>query len=201
MPDTMHIIIVSGMLGVGKTSVILGLIDLLAVGGHRLAVIENDVGDLGVDGDIIRRNGMEVRELKGGCICCTLKAGLIDDLRALQSSFSPDIVLIEPTGIADPEFVINSVQGVTGLNVDSVNTIVIIDAERFIKVKKMFERPLKSQLGVADTVLINKIDTVSQRELTDVENGIREFSYKGAIKRIQADKGIGMDSVLKEIVF
>lgn len=191
----MDLIIVSGMLGVGKTSVILKLAGPLAEGGRRIVIIENDFGALGVDSEIVRRNGMEVRELKGGCICCTLKAGLIDDLRSLQVNFSPDIAIIEPTGIADPEFIINSVKDVSGLRIDSVTTLIVIDAERFLKMKKMFERPLKNQLKVADVVLLNKVDAVSAKDLKEIEQCIRAFSYEGKIKRIQADKGIGLENV------
>ena len=195
----MHLIIVSGMLGVGKTSVILKLVGPLAEGGRKIVIIENDFGALGVDSEIVRRNGMEVRELKGGCICCTLKAGLIDDLRMLQANFSPDIAIVEPTGIADPEFIINSVQDISGLRIDSITTLIVIDAERFLKMKKMFERPLKNQLKVADVVLLNKVDTVSAKDLREIEQGIRAFSYEGKIKQIQADKGIGLDA-LEEVM-
>ncbi|MFA7149806.1 MAG: GTP-binding protein [Candidatus Methanomethylophilaceae archaeon] len=191
----MHLIIVSGMLGVGKTSVILKLAGPLAESGRKIVIIENDFGALGVDSEIVRRNGMEVRELKGGCICCTLKAGLIDDLRMLQANFSPDIAIIEPTGIADPEFIINSVKDVSGLRIDSVKTLIVIDAERFLKMKKMFERPLKNQLKVADVVLLNKVDTVSVKDLKEIEQCIRAFSYEGRIKQIQADKGVGLENV------
>ncbi|MFA6710031.1 MAG: GTP-binding protein [Candidatus Methanomethylophilaceae archaeon] len=191
----MHLIIVSGMLGVGKTSVILKLAGPLAESGRKIVIIENDFGALGVDSEIVRRNGMEVRELKGGCICCTLKAGLIDDLRMLQVNFSPDIAIIEPTGIADPEFIINSVKDVSGLRIDSVKTLIVIDAERFLKMKKMFERPLKNQLKVADVVLLNKVDTVSVKDLKEIEQCIRAFSYEGRIKQIQADKGVGLENV------
>lgn len=196
----MQLIIVSGMLGVGKTSVILKIVGPLAEGGRKLVIIENDFGTLGIDSDIVRRNGMEVRELKGGCICCTLKAGLIDDLRLLQANFEPDVVVVEPTGIADPEFIINSVQDISGLRIDSITTLIVIDAERFLKMKKMFERPLKNQLKVADLVLLNKVDTVSSKDLNEIERGIRAFSYNGKIWHVQADKGIGLDAVAMEII-
>lgn len=196
----MHLIVVSGMLGVGKTSVMIHLIDDLMARGHKVSVIENDFGSKGIDGDIIRKNGMEVRELKGGCVCCTMKSGMIDALRFLQSNYSPEIVLMEPTGIADPSYILGSVDGISGLDVTKKSTIIVIDAERFMKMRKMFERPLKNQMNVADLVLINKIDTVTDQEIKEIEGGIRELSYQGPIMKVQAEDRVNMNGIADVIL-
>lgn len=196
----MHLIVVSGMLGVGKTSVMIHLIDDLMAKGHKVSVIENDFGSKGIDGDIIRKNGMEVRELQGGCVCCTMKSGMIDALRFLQSNYNPDIVLMEPTGIADPSYILGSVDGITGLEVTRKSAIIVVDAERFMKMRKMFERPLKNQMNVADLVLINKIDTVTEEEAAEIERSIRELSYEGPIMRVQAEDRVNMDGITDVIM-
>ena len=102
----MKIVIVSGLLGVGKTSVILKMLDPLMDTGSKVAVIENDFGAMGVDSEVLERNGMKVRDLKGGCICCTMQGSLMDSLVSLKKEFATEIVVIEPTGIADPEFIV-----------------------------------------------------------------------------------------------
>ncbi|MCL2786657.1 MAG: hypothetical protein FWD81_05520, partial [Methanomassiliicoccaceae archaeon] len=164
------------MLGSGKTSAILGIAGILADRGMKIAVIENEIGSIGIDGEILERSGMKVRELRGGCICCTMKTGLIDTLRTIEAHIAPDITIVEPTGIADPNHVITAVDGVAGLTVTSLFTIIMVDAERILKVRRMFERPLRNQLGVADLVLINKVDTVSASEVDEIESLLREMS-------------------------
>ena len=191
----MRLLIVSGMLGSGKTSVILRVAETLSDNGSMVAIIENEIGSVGVDGEILERSGLKVRELKGGCICCTMKTGMIDTLRTLQAVVNPDIAIIEPTGIADPHQVIDAVDDVTGLSVTSIFTIIVVDAERFLKIKKMFERPLKNQVAVANLVLINKTDTVSTEEADAIEEHIRSLQYEGPILRVQADKGVNIEQV------
>ncbi len=190
----MHLVIVSGMLGSGKTSVILKLLDGMFPAGAKVAVIENEFGELGVDTEVLERSGMPVRDLKGGCICCTLAGGLADTLRGL-SQYSPDYVVVEPTGIADPSIVVNSVTDVDGIHIDGITVLVTVDCERFLKVRMMFEHPLKNQFKVADAVLMNKVDTVSAEDLDAIEAGVREIGYGGKVIRIRADSGEGMDAV------
>lgn len=193
----MRIIVVAGLLGVGKTSVILKLIDPLAESGLKTVIVENEFGSTGIDGEVIERGGVDVRDMKGGCVCCTLKTGLIDTLRALQAGINPDVVVVEPSGIADPSLVIRAMDGVTGLTVDGVTVIVVIDAERFGTMKRMFERPLKNQLSVAGHVLLNKVDAVDTNALAEAEESIRAFGYDGPIYRVQADSGEGLDALFR----
>ncbi|MCL2143230.1 MAG: hypothetical protein FWH44_03120 [Methanomassiliicoccaceae archaeon] len=196
----MRILIVSGMLGSGKTSVILAMADILSERGLRIAIVENEIGSIGIDGEVLERNGMQVKELKGGCICCTMKTGMIDTLRKLEAMADPEITVIEPTGIADPKLIVNAVADVTGLTVSSIFTIIMVDAERFLKVKKMFERPLRNQLSVADVVLLNKVDTVTPKEQDEIEKELRALSYAGPVLRVQADKNVNIDKVTEMIL-
>jgi len=191
----MRLLIVSGMLGSGKTSAILGIADILCDKGHKIAILENEIGSVGIDGEILERSGMKVKELRGGCVCCSMKAGMVDALRTLEALVSPDIAIIEPTGIADPRHVVDAVSGASGLTIASIFTIIMVDAERFLKVRKMFERPLKNQLSVADVVLMNKVDTISDGDADKIECHLREMSYGGPILRVQADTGKNIGKV------
>lgn len=193
----MHLLVVSGMLGVGKTSVILKLLEPMIERQTRVVVIENDFGEFGIDTEVLERAGLKVRDLKGGCVCCTLQGGLVDSLRALQLEYDPEVAIVEPTGIADPEFIINSVTDVTGIRLDGYTVAVVVDSERFLKVKKMFERPLKNQLKVAKIVLLNKIDTVTSDDLDQIESDIRGFGFDGKVIRVRADTGEGMEGILE----
>jgi G3E family GTPase len=195
----MRLLIVSGMLGSGKTSAILRIASILSDKGLSIAIIENEIGSVGIDGEILERHGLEVKELKGGCICCSMRTGMIDTLRTLEAHVKPDIAIIEPTGIADPKQVLTAVDGVTGLTVSSIFTIIMVDAERILKVRKMFERPLRNQLSVANLVLVNKTDTVPDAEADEIEAFLRSMHYDGPILRAQADTGKSIDKAAEMI--
>ncbi len=194
----MHFVLVSGLLGVGKTTVILNMMESLYESkGHKTVVIENDFGNKGIDGEVMRKYGLEVQDLKGGCICCTLKTGLIDTVRVIQANMEPDVIIVEPSGIADPQIVVNAVQDCNGINIDKLSSIVVVDAERFPKTWKMFERPLRNQLGVADLVLINKKDTVDDAELESIRETIASLGYDGPVNAVQADEGVNMEHIME----
>jgi G3E family GTPase len=187
------------MLGSGKTSAILGIADILCDKGLSIAILENEIGSVGIDGEILERSGMKVKELRGGCVCCSMKSGMIDALRTLEAHIDPDVTIVEPTGIADPKQVIDAVNGVTGLYISSIFTIIMVDAERYLKVRKMFERPLKNQMSVADLVLLNKVDAVSVADADEIERLLRGMPYDGPIVRVQADKRINIDKAAEMI--
>ncbi|MBE6517159.1 MAG: hypothetical protein E7Z67_03115 [Thermoplasmata archaeon] len=195
----MKVVIVSGLLGVGKTSVILKMLDPLMSNGAKVAVIENDFGAMGVDSEVLEKNGMKVRDLKGGCICCTMQGSLMDSLVSLRNEYAPDIVVIEPTGIADPEFIVNSVKAFPGIDLEATHVSVVVDCERFLKVQKMFERPLRNQLKLAEVAMLNKIDTVTSEDLDRIEVAIRELGYEGPIARIRGDTGEGIGEAIMEM--
>jgi G3E family GTPase len=96
-------LIITGFLGVGKTTFILRIIDRIAGTGVRLAAIVNDFGEVNVDGKVMEKYGLDVQESSGGCICCTLRVSLIETIRTLALNFKPDLIVMEPSGIADPE--------------------------------------------------------------------------------------------------
>lgn len=195
----MKVVIVSGLLGVGKTSVILKMLDPLMADGTKVAVIENDFGAMGVDSEVLEKNGMKVRDLQGGCICCTMQGSLMDSLVSLKNEYNPNVVVIEPTGIADPEFIVGSVKAFPGIDLEAVHVSVVVDCERFLKVQKMFERPLKNQLKIAEVAMLNKIDTVSSEDLDKIESAIRDLGYAGPVRRIRGDTGEGIPEAVAEM--
>jgi G3E family GTPase len=196
----MKVVIVSGLLGVGKTSVILKMLDPLMADGTKVAVIENDFGAMGVDSEVLEKNGMKVRDLKGGCICCTMQGNLMDSLLSLKNEYDPEIVVIEPTGIADPQFIVGSVEAFPGIGLESVHVSVIVDCERFLKVQRMFERPLKNQLKLAKVAMLNKIDTVPPEDLERIGSAIRDLGYDGPLRPIRGDTGEGIPEAIAELM-
>ena len=189
------LIVVSGMLGVGKTSVLLKIIDKIIAKGYKVVVIENEVSSKGVDGELINIAGTEVLELGGGCICCTMKSSLAETLTFIDANIKPDIVIVEPSGVADPRHILETAKEMRDISVTGTFLVIVADAERFTKMAMVFARPMKNQLDVANLVLLNKIDTRTADELNEIEQKIRDFGYKGEILRIRADIGENMEKV------
>src|SRR5574337_204530 len=98
----MKIVQIAGYLGSGKTTLILALSKQFAAEGTRVAILVNDVGAVPVDGAVMKEYGLTVKDIGGGCICCQVSGSLLKTLEALARDVRPDIVIIEPTGIAVP---------------------------------------------------------------------------------------------------
>ena len=98
----MKCMIIGGFLGSGKTTTIRKLIEYLGAQGQRIAIIVNEIGEVGIDGDTISEGGVETREITNGCVCCTLRISMEYTLKNIITSYRPDTIIIEPTGIAFP---------------------------------------------------------------------------------------------------
>jgi Ni2+-binding GTPase involved in maturation of urease and hydrogenase len=157
----MTVLVVSGFLGSGKTTFLLGLARHLLAEGTTVAVIENEVGRVAIDGASLRGgSGVEVRELFAGCICCSLREDLgrvVDEIRATTG---PDVLLIEPSGVAGPEIVTDAVRDHLGPE-DAIATVQIVDAARtaqMLGVRAVLTPFLERSVEVCDLVILNKTD-------------------------------------------
>lgn len=195
----MQLIVVSGMLGVGKTSVVIGFLEIFQGMGKKVAIIENDVGTVSVDSELLKKDGMEVMDLQNGCICCTLKMDLLEGMLKIQNQYNPDIVILEPTGIANPVDLLSVVKEYRELKMEKLTVLSVIDAQRFEIMKKVYSRPISHHLEIADLVLINKVDAIPAEKIPSVEEGVRSFGYKGKMIHICADSGKGLEEAVKEI--
>jgi len=165
--------LVGGFLGAGKTTFIL---DQVKKAGSHVVVLVNEFGDLGIDGVLIReKGGIDVVELPGGCICCSQKEGLLENVRRIAGQFSPELLLIEPSGVAETSELLQvlhdgSLSGV--IQLDSV--ITILDAVTFLDFSEpeAFGLFFLDQVKSADLVLINKADLVSPEVLDRIEERI-----------------------------
>ena len=108
----MRLLLISGFLGSGKTTLLLEIARRLAAGSQKIAIIENEVGEVGIDGQYLRREGLEVQEMFGGCVCCTLSVDLVTTLKKLDRLVRPETVILEATGIARPGDIVPTVRQV-----------------------------------------------------------------------------------------
>ena len=164
----MDMIVIAGFLGSGKTTLVLSAVkDIYERYGKKVAVIVNDFGTIGIDGKVMEKYGLQVKELAAGCICCTLGTNLLVTVKEIYDKMQPDVIIIEPTGIANPESVVALLaQSEEDWAPEKVHSVVIIDAHRFPVLMKAFERPLKAQLANSEFIVINKIDTVDENQKT-----------------------------------
>jgi G3E family GTPase len=197
----MDMLIVAGFLGSGKTTLVLSIIErIINRMGKKVVVIVNDFGTVGIDGKVMTKYGIQVKELASGCICCTLGADLLYTLQEVEEGFQPDIVVIEPTGVADPDAIVQAMNYYEGKKLGWIRSVVIVDASRFDVIMKALGRPLTAQVRTADLVLINKTDLVDGAEALRMEASLRDINGTVPIMPISATEGTNVDKVVNAVV-
>jgi G3E family GTPase len=170
----MKLAVICGFLGSGKTTLLLKIAERCSKQGLKVAVLENEVGKIGIDDEVIRKNGLNVKSIFSGCICCSLRGDLISTLLVIEREFSPDIVFLEPSGVAGPKQVLSAFCGYGG-EIDSTTVINIIDASRFSAVKDFSIPLIKDGISIADLLLINKIDLIDKEQLDYIYDKIAPY--------------------------
>lgn len=190
----MNILLFGGFLGSGKTSIILQIARYLAEGFSTreldsgkpsLVIIENEVGQTGIDDKILKAEGLYVRELFAGCICCTLNAELSVCLNEIQEELSPQWVIIETTGMAIPDKIAETITKY-GKGINSLKTIVVADAERWDDLSTIMPGLIEGQIVNANIILLNKIDCLEPEQVSDVEESIRKINSSALFYAISA---------------
>jgi len=198
--------VVTGFLGSGKTTLVNYI--LSAQHGKRIAVIENEFGEIGIDDALVINAEEEIFEMNNGCICCTVRGDLIRILGTLMKRRDKfDYILVETTGLADPApvaqtFLVDD-EVRSQLRLDAIVTVV--DAKHlalhlFEEKEDGIENEALEQLAFADRVLVNKIDLVTEDELTVVEQQIRAVNAAASIVRTKMSE-VDLDWVLNAHAF
>lgn len=182
----MNLFIISGFLGSGKTSLLLTIAKTLTAAGKKIAIIENEIGKVGVDGAMLKSEGLQVKEIFSGCICCSLRHDLIKTLLELEVKFKPDIVLLEPSGVASPRQIPVALSGYSG-EISNMKLIVVIDASRFILLLEKLNIPIIFDgLIAADLLVVNKCDLVTDTQLLEINNKVKKLRPDKAILNVSA---------------
>lgn len=196
----MKIIQIAGYLGSGKTTLIIALSRKVAEAGMKVAILVNDVGAVPVDGRVIEEYGLTVKDIGGGCICCQVAGTMIRTLETLAKGPNPDIVIIEPTGIAVPE----SIRQTVMLNAEKTGAvsgpaIVLFDTTRTEKLLTYdtLKRLVTTQIRDADIVALSKIDLSSVDAAAHAEKAVRELNQTAEVIRLSTVTGEGL-SVLAD---
>ena len=173
--------IISGFLGAGKTTLIKKLLKD-AFQGEQVVLIENEFGEIGIDGGFLKEAGIQIREMNSGCICCSLVGDFGASLKEVIAKYHPDRILIEPSGVGKLSDVIKAVQGVeeeTGLVLNSYTTVV--DAKKCKMYMRNFGEFFNNQVEYAGAIIMSRTDIVDEAKAQASLELLREINSKAAI--------------------
>ena len=172
--------IYSGFLGAGKTTLIKKMIQE-AYKGEKLVLIENEFGEIGIDGGFLQDAGINITEMNSGCICCSLVGDFGKALTQVIAEYDPDRIVIEPSGVGKLSDVIAAVQKVTNENVVLGNTVAVADAGKVKVYMKNFGEFYNNQIETASTIILSRTDAISQEKLDASVALIREHNAEAAL--------------------
>ena len=190
--------IISGFLGAGKTTFIKKLLEE-AIAGEQVVLIENEFGEIGIDGGFLKNSGIEIREMNSGCICCSLVGDFGKSLEEVLTRYQPDRVIIEPSGVGKLSDVMNAVRDVAkNLEVRLNSAVTIVDACKCKMYMKNFGEFFNNQVENAGTIVLSRTDITDASKIQKDVDMIREKNANAVIITTPLDQLGG--SQLLEII-
>jgi len=173
--------IVSGFLGAGKTTLIKKLLDTV-LKGQKIVLIENEFGEIGIDGGFLKETGVDIREMSQGCICCSLVGDFGEALQEVLSKFTPDRIIIEPSGVGKLSDVIKAVLDVTAdKDIELASYTAVADVNKCKMYMKNFGEFYNNQIESAKTIVLSRTQQVSDEKLDAAIALIREKNAEATI--------------------
>ena len=172
--------IYSGFLGAGKTTLIKKMISE-GYQGQKLVLIENEFGEIGIDGGFLQEAGINITEMNSGCICCSLVGDFGKALEKVITEYHPDRVIIEPSGVGKLSDVIGAVEKVTGHDVELGYTVAVADAGKVKLYMKNFGEFYNNQVETASTIILSRTDAIPQAKLDAAVALLREHNAEATV--------------------
>jgi G3E family GTPase len=195
----MKLIIISGFLGSGKTTLMLGLVRELAAGRDlEFVIVENEVGEISIDGALLEKHGLQVRELFSGCVCCQLAGDLVVTLRDIATALAPDAVILEASGLARVEGIMDTLDKYYP-ELEGVMVVSLADLERH---ELYLEEPMPfviNQIGRADLVVLNKTDSGDADLVQALEERLKALNPQAELIKISALRGSNIAQVAERV--
>ena len=170
--------IISGFLGAGKTTLIKKLLSE-AFAGEQVVLIENEFGEIGIDGGFLKESGIEIREMNSGCICCSLVGDFGKSLREVVDTYHPDRILIEPSGVGKLSDVIKAVQDVQNdIDAELNSFTTVVDVTKCRIYRKNFGEFFSNQIEYAGAVILSRTDKAKPEKIEESVSLLRELNDK-----------------------
>lgn len=173
--------IISGFLGAGKTTLIKKLI-AEGLQAEKLVLIENEFGEIGIDGGFLQDAGIEIREMNSGCICCSLVGDFSEALKKVLAQYAPDRIIIEPSGVgklSDVIKAVHAVQAETALEMNSYTTVV--DAQKCKMYMKNFKEFFNNQIAYANTIVLSRTQMMEEKALEAVVHELKHVNEQAHV--------------------
>ena len=181
----MKIIVLGGFLGSGKTTLLMQLAKYITLqeGAPQVVILENEIGEVGVDNQLLAGASFSVENIFSGCICCSGAVDLVEGVRKIAADYHPDWLLIEATGMALPSAIRATLKDELGL---SAAVLCVVDANRWLRIRKASPDFSAEQLKKIDMVVITKIDKVDAEKLAAAEANVRTNVKKTELYKVNA---------------
>ena len=190
--------LISGFLGAGKTTLIKKLFQS-SLKNEQVVIIENEFGEIGIDGGFLKESGIEIKEINSGCICCSLVGDFASSIKEIIEKFNPERIIVEPSGVGKLSDIINAIKEIEAdvkLNILAT----VVDGSKAKVYLKNFGEFFINQVDAADTIIVNKIDKLSDEKLLEVVNLIKDKNSHANIITTPIDSlsGEKLLSILEE---
>jgi G3E family GTPase len=173
--------IISGFLGAGKTTLIKKLLEEKLY-CEKLVIIENEFGEIGIDGNILKNTGIEVKEINSGCICCTLVGDLEKAIVEVITKYKPDRIIIEPSGVGKLSDVIKACDTLKLKELITINILItVVDVLKYNIYISNFGEFFENQIKSAKTIILSRSQKIENKKLEDVANAIRKLNANANI--------------------
>ncbi|WP_337803916.1 GTP-binding protein, partial [Clostridium sp.] len=173
--------IISGFLGAGKTTFIKQLLKE-AISGEKVVLIENEFGQIGIDGGFLKDAGIEIREMNSGCICCSLVGDFGRSLEEVLTKYQPDRVIIEPSGVGKLSDVMNAVKNVASeIEVMLNSAVTVVDVNKCRMYMKNFGEFFNNQIENAGTIVLSRTDVADPKKVQGAVEMLRQHNAKATI--------------------
>ena len=180
--------VISGFLGAGKTTFIKRLVEGNKDKGKTI-IIENEFGEIGIDGGFLKNSGIEIKEMNSGCICCSLAGDFEASLRELLEKYSPNRVIIEPSGVGKLSDVLKAVSDVEkDLSVESNSAVTVVDVKKCKMYMKNFGEFFNNQIQFANTIILSRTDLADDKKIEEAVALIKGVNPDATIVTTPLDK-------------
>lgn len=182
----MKIDVISGFLGAGKTTLIKKLLSE-SLKNEKVAIVENEYGEVGIDGTALSNSQVKVSEINSGCICCSILGDFKKELKNIINEYKPDRVIIEPSGVAKLSQILNSITSEYKENILNI-VACVIDVKTFETYMNNFGEFYRDQVQKANTIILSKTNEVNNKHINLVAKGIRKINPNCFIISTEWDK-------------